>query len=326
MYKYIGLDAHSSTCTFCVVDTHGAEIDMTTIVTNGRLLIDYVKSLGGTITIAFEECDLSSWLFDLFQKHVHKVVVCNPVANVEYKRAKTDKIDARNLAHLLRGGFLKAVFHDGSSREKFRMLVSGYEDLIQETVRVKNRLRTIKRRARLAGDRTIDTHAQFIEERLTNQLESLLQTRREYRKRLIACARRFKETRCLTSLPGIEALQASKIIAQVVDPGRFQNKYKFWSYCGLVRHQRISAGRAYGTKRIWGNRILKCVFKMAAHSALKGKNALRLYYESLRAKGVSDKSARNAVARKIAAISLVLWKHNQRYDERKVIEHLSVQG
>ena len=40
--KYIGLDAHSSTCTFCVIDPQGVEIDNKTIVTNGRLLVDYV--------------------------------------------------------------------------------------------------------------------------------------------------------------------------------------------------------------------------------------------------------------------------------------------
>ncbi len=38
--KYIGLDAHSSTCTFSVMDKEGMEIDNTAIQTNGRLLID----------------------------------------------------------------------------------------------------------------------------------------------------------------------------------------------------------------------------------------------------------------------------------------------
>jgi len=37
MTKYIGLDAHSSTCTFNVTDERGREIDNTTLETNGRL-------------------------------------------------------------------------------------------------------------------------------------------------------------------------------------------------------------------------------------------------------------------------------------------------
>jgi len=43
MTKYIGLDAHSSTCTFNVTDERGREIDNTTIETNGRLLVKYLK-------------------------------------------------------------------------------------------------------------------------------------------------------------------------------------------------------------------------------------------------------------------------------------------
>ncbi|OFZ07200.1 MAG: hypothetical protein A3D92_12170 [Bacteroidetes bacterium RIFCSPHIGHO2_02_FULL_44_7] len=82
------------------------------------------------------------------------------------------------------------------------------------------------------------------------------------------------------------------------------NKYKYFSYCGLVRHKRISDGKGYGSAKIWGNRILKCVYKMAGHSALTGKSGLRRYYDSLRSKGINHDNAYNAVSRKIAAISL----------------------
>ena len=325
MYKYIGLDAHSSTCTLCVVDADGTELDLTTIVTNGRLLVEYIKSLGGTIIIAFEECDLSIWLFELFKNHVHRVVVCNPAANVEYKKNKTDKLDARNIAKLLRGGFLKPVFHDGSSREKFRMLVSGYEDVIQETVRLKNRLKTVRRRARLYGAKAVSQHSQFIDDRLVSQLDIFFNMRLIYKDELKKHVRQFKEAKYLMSMPAIKEIQASKIIAHVVNPTRFRDKYKFWSYCGLVKHKRISGGRLYGSKRAYGNRTLKCVFKMAAHSALKSNGALRRYYEAQRDRGFSDRAARNAVARKIAAIALSLWKNSQKYDEQKVLPYLTVQ-
>ena len=325
MYKYIGLDAHSSTCTLCVTDVKGTELDLVTIATNGRLLVEYIKSLGGTIIITFEECDLSIWLFELFKNHVHQVVVCNPAANVEYKKNKTDKLDARNLAKLLRGGFLRSVFHDGSSREKFRMLVSGYEDVVQEAVRLKNRLKTLRRRARLYSDKAVPEHMLFIEERLIDQLGLFLDIRLTYKDELKKHVRQFKEAKYIMSMPAIKDIQASKIIAHVVNPTRFRDKYKFWSYCGLVKHQRISGGRLYGSKRAYGNRTLKCVFKMASHSAIKSNGALRHYYDAQRSKGLSDSAARNAVARKIAAIVLSLWKNSQLYDEQKVLPYLTAQ-
>jgi len=323
---YIGLDAHSSICTLCVVDPRGQEIDNRTIVTNGRLLVDYIKSLGGKIIIAFEECDLSCWLFDILHRHAHEVIVCNPTQNAQYKRAKTDKLDARNLANLLRGGYLKSVFHDGSKREKLRILMSSYQDNVQEIVRLKNRLKTTKRRAKLFSKQDIPSHASFIEERLQAQLSQSLITHEKYQALITKYITCFKEAKFLMSIPGIAYIQSAKIIAQVIDPARFENKYKFFAYSGLVKHPRISAERKYGSTRIWGNRTLKCVFKMAAHSAIKGDNALRKLYEHLRDRGLSDYSARNAVARKIAVLTLTLWKNSKFFDEKIVIANLPVKG
>lgn len=320
--KYMAIDAHSSTCVFCVTDAQGQELDQRSIATNGRLIVDYVKSFGPDVVVAFEECDLSCWLYNLLSKHVHQVVVCHPAANAEYKRAKTDKLDARRLVQLLRGGFLHPVFHDGSQREKLRILVSSYEDTVRDIVRLKNRLKTVQRRARLSNDKTFINHAVFVKEQITLQLAPLLQAQEAYRHKLVTSVKPLKETKYLISLPGIAYIQAARIIAQVIDPARFKNKHKFFAYCGLVRHPRISNKRFYGTTRIWGNRTLKCVFKMAAHSALRGHNALRVYYDSLRAQGVSDQNAYNAVARKLAALTLSLWRNHQQFNEQKFLDRL----
>ena len=90
----------------------------------------------------------------------------------------------------------------------------------------------------------------------------------------------------------------------------------------MVRHKRISDGRGYGSEKIWGNRILKCVYKMAGHSVLKGKSGLRNYYDSLRLKGISHDNAYNAVCRKIAAISLSVWRKSEKYDDRLITGNL----
>ena len=145
-------------------------------------------------------------------------------------------------------------------------------------------------------------------------LNTLEQIRHEYAQEITKQLKSFPESKYLKSIPGIKNIQAAKIIAQVIEPRRFENKHQFYSYCGLVKHQQISAGHRYGTKRAWGNRMLKCVYKMAAQSAVRGNSTLRTYYDSLRAKGTSDKNARNAVARKVAAISLSLWRNHKKYD------------
>jgi len=61
---------------------------------------------------------------------------------------------------------------------------------------------------------------------------------------------------------------------------------------------------------------------MAGRQALKGTTALRKYYDHLRSKGISDKNAYNAVCRKIAAITLSMWRKNKKYDDNIVLNNL----
>jgi transposase len=61
---------------------------------------------------ALEEGTCSAWLYDLLHPHVDKLVVCNPRKNALLKDGnKSDRIDARKLAELLRGNQLKPVYH-----------------------------------------------------------------------------------------------------------------------------------------------------------------------------------------------------------------------
>ena len=330
MEKYIGLDAHSSTCNFCVMDGAGKVLDEVKISTNGRLLRDYVRGMSGEKKLTFEECELSSWLYEMFKNEDCRMLVCNPVENRKYKAAKTDKLDARQLADLLRGNFLKPVYHDGSDREKFRDIMSGYQQLVDDAVKIKNRYKSLFRKdgkrqlgGRLYNDESLLEEIEredlrFVGEQMYKLLEDMEKRREEYRAEIKKYCKKFKEIKILKTLNGIGDIQAAKIVAQVIDPRRFRNKHKYFSYCGLVRHRQASGDKVYGDKKIWGNRTLKCVYKMAAHSAISGNNVFRKYYDHLRANGHGHKNAKNAVSRKIAAISLALWKNNVRFDPEMI--------
>jgi transposase len=328
--KYIGLDGHSSTCDFSVSDAKGVEIDRRTVTTNGRLIIDYMQSISGTKKIVLEESDLSHWLFALLKDEAEEVIVCNPIESARYKQKKTDKLDARDLAELLRGNFVKSVYHDGSDREQYRMLMSGYNDLIGEIVRNKNRYKALyrKRGKKLMGE-SIYTKKEllselgngderFMGEKLFFHLKSLEEDRESYVERIRKTNRKFKEIKHLKTIPGIGDLQAAKIVSQVVDPKRFRNKYKFWSYCGLARHNQTSGGRNYGSKKIHGNSMLKSVYKSAAHLALRCDSACQSYYEELRKQGANHEEGRNAISRRLAATSLHLWKNSEDYNGIKL--------
>ena len=70
------------------------------------------------------------------------------------------------------------------------------------------------------------------------------------------------------------------------------------------------------------NHDLKWIFKSAAVRASSSAGPLREFYESLLAKGMKPSMARLTLARKIAAITLIVWKKGARFHG----EHLKLQA
>jgi len=331
--KYIGLDIHPSTTTFVVMDQNAVILKNYTIETNGRLIVNAINQIQGPKKIAFEECELSHWFFSILEKHVDNLIVCNPVANMQFKSKKTDQIDAKKIANLLRGGFLQSVYHDNSDRSKYRLLMSAYEDLVQDLVRVKCRYKSLFRKfGKNITTKKIYKEKEFLKlirrkdfgfigKNILDSISFLEQKKQIFTEKIIKENKKFKEIKFLKTIPGIKDIQAAKIVSQVITPYRFKNRYKFFAYCGLIRYTQSSAGKNHGSIKVRGNEILKTVYKMAARNAIKGDNAIKLYYEHKKKSGMSPDKAYNQICRKIAILSLRLWKENIEYSNKEFLKN-----
>ena len=110
--KYIGLDVHQATIVVAVMDSTGKLVMESIVETEAATILQFFAGLRGTLSVTFEEGTWSVWLYDLLNPHVDKLVVCNPRKNALLKDGnKSDRIDARKLAELLRGNQLKPVYH-----------------------------------------------------------------------------------------------------------------------------------------------------------------------------------------------------------------------
>ena len=119
-------------------------------------------------------------------------------------------------------------------------------------------------------------------------------------------------------------------------PHRFRRKRQFWAYCGLALETRSSAdyqmvnGQLERRKKpvfIRGlnlnhNHDLKNLFKSAATTAAARPGVLREFYENLLRKGMRSEMARLTLARKMAAVTLHVWKKGEAFDA----EHLKPQA
>lgn len=145
MKYFIGLDAHSTTSTFAVVDESGKCVHRSTVKTTEKTLSYVINQINGERVLTFEESTISQWLYLQLREYVDDLIVCNPVYVAKKQGAKTDFRDALHLAQELRTGHLIPVYHDSSHWIQLRVSVSGYLDIVQEIVRTKNRLKAVFR-------------------------------------------------------------------------------------------------------------------------------------------------------------------------------------
>jgi len=327
MKYYIGLDAHSTTSTFAVVDEKGQCVFRETVNTAENKLTGVIHRINGEIHLTFEESTISQWLYLQLREHVDELLVCNPTYVAKKSGAKTDFRDALHLAQELRTNHLQPVFHDSSHWSEIRVSVSGYLDIVQEIIRFKNRLKSVFRSEAIGTsensfyknkDRVRELKnpsAKFVAEKLFNQIEFLENEKLKYRDLFTKNKKQYRPIRNLMTIPGVSIIRANIIAAIVCQPARFENKHRFWGYCMLVRHIQKSGGKIYGNKRFYGRRELRNVFIGAAENAMRTETTLRDYYDALRAKGVNHKEAKLSLARKIASLSLCLLKNNDTYND-----------
>jgi Transposase len=100
--KYIGMDVHKEAIAIAVLNAAGKLVMESIIETKANTILEFLKGLRGELHLTFEEGTWASWLYDLLQPHVKRVVVCNPRRNALLKEgSKSDRVDARKLAELL---------------------------------------------------------------------------------------------------------------------------------------------------------------------------------------------------------------------------------
>lgn len=231
--------------------------------------------------------------------------------------AKTDDIDAGKLSILLRGGFLKEVYHSMDERYNIRKLTSAYEDLIKAGVRVKNQKSSLYRALglRYKKDKLLSDNEmiQFILRQQNEAIENYEREKAKYEKEFMKIRKRTPIIQEMCRISGLNTITTVQLYAIVIDAKRFPNKNKYWGYCGLATHQKTSGKRNYGKRKIRSSRKLKSIYKIAALAAIGGKNDISEYYEFLLEEGYSENKARHAVARYIAKVTYAMMKHGTSY-------------
>jgi transposase len=346
---YVGLDVHKASICIAVLNADGKVVAESVVETSAATVLDFLKGLRGRVAVTFEEGTHAAWLHDTLERTKAQVIVCDPRKNRLLQDGnKSDRVDARKLAQLLRAGLLSPVYHGEHGTRDLKELVRSYEYLVEDSTRVMNRIKALyrgraiacagtdvykprQREARLAKLAGAGVRARA--ERLFSELDHLTGLRRQARRALVAECRRHPASKLLLRVPTLGIIRIAQLIAYAVTPHRFRSKRQFWSYCGLavvtkssadyriagaeVRRTRKAATRGLTRSH---NRALKYVFKGAALTASRCE-PFKAWYAELVTRGLRPELARVTVARKIAAITLAVWKSGQAFDADQLIKH-----
>jgi len=298
--------------------------------------------------VTFEEGTWAAWLYDLLKPHVTKIVVCDPRRNALLKEGnKGDQVDARKLAELLRAGLLRPVYHGENGLRTLKELSRSYLTISKDLTRVMNRLKALYRgwgisctgatvyaphhRSEWLGKITeagVRRRAEFFYQ----QLDALQVLRQQVRRDLLAESRNHSERKLLRQIPSIGPIRAALLMALIQTPHRFRTRRQLWAYSGLAiethdsAQYRYVAGQLQRSKKpqqLRGlnrnhNHDLKAIFKGAATKASSGAGPFHDFYEALLTKGMRPSMARLTLARKIAAITLMVWKKGAHFDAKQL--------
>jgi transposase len=324
MEQFIGCDAHKQFSVFVAVNEKGQAGDAIRVPHERRVYREFLARLPAKSSIAIEASGHYSWIVDEMERLGHCPKLANPF---EAKRRmgltkKTDKLDAKGLAILLRNGTLPEVWIPPSELRDQRELLRLRIFLVRLRTRVKNRVHgTLARHnVAIAGSDIFGAEARLqlasrlpeMPEQSRKAVEQELATLdflegeiKSAEQRLIVIMKVSAEADLLKTLPCVGTILSMVLMLEIGRVDRFPTAAHLASYAGLVPRIHSSGGRTR-MGQVCGNvnRTLKWAFVEIGNLVainqrrLAGSHVVRIYQRIKRAK--NHQKAVVAVGRHLA--------------------------
>ncbi len=322
MLRFVGCDVHKRTAVFTILLENGAVEANYTVTVTRETLREFAQRQLSAGDRPVMEATTNTWaVTELLRPYVQEIVIGNPlrVRAIAEAKIKTDKVDSRVLAELLRADYLPAVWQPDSETRRLRRLTHRRAALVSDRTRLKNRLHSILHHCLipLPGFDLFSTKGRTWlmkvelseEERLArdSDLRLLEQTEREIAQiedQLAREAWQDKNVRLAMSIPGIDYTVAQTCLAAIGDVSRFSNPKKMSAYLGLNPSTRQSAGHCYhGPITKQGNAHARWLLVQAAQHLGKYRGPLGQTMRRI----VKRKNRNVAVVACARKLAVLLW-------------------
>jgi transposase len=302
-----------------VLDGHGQQQLSRRIANDPAAFLELLAGIDGECRVAVEATYGCEWLADLLEDAGYEVHLAHPTRTkaIAAARVKTDAVDARTLAHLLRTGLLPEAYIAPPGLRDLRDLLRHRATLVHLRTSIKNRVHALLARQGILPDHS-DVfgpagRAYLAELELPDgprrRLDSLMALIADFDREITTTtseidqrAKADQRVKLLCQIRGIGRYTAMLIIAEIGEVKRFPTAKHLCQWAGLTPTVRSSDGKArLGHISRQGSTILRWALCEAAQHTPTGGGPLRAQYERI-AKRRGSKIARVAVARQILTL------------------------
>ncbi len=316
--RWVGVDLHRRRSQIAIIDQEG-ELTLSRRIPTGReTIIQLLGDPEGT-HVALEATYGWEWLAELLEDAGFDVHLAHPLRTraIAAARVKTDAVDAKTLAHLLRAGLLPEAYIAPPELRDLRDLLRHRVTLVHLRTSIKNRVHAL-----LARQGILPEHSDLfgtagrdylstlpLPDGPRRRLDSLLALIGDFDREITDTtseidqrAKADERVRLLCQIRGIGRYTAMLIIAEIGEIKRFPTAKHLCQWAGLTPTVRSSDGKArLGHISRQGSTILRWALTEAAQHTPSGGGPLRAQYERI-AKRRGSKIAKVAIARQILTL------------------------
>jgi transposase len=259
---FVGLDVHKQLIAFCVMDSEGSIFKEGKLPATRSALDEWVKTLPQPWNGAMEATLFSHWIHEHLSRHAASLKMGNParMKAITAGKKKSDRMDARTIANLLRANLLPECFVIDPELRVLRQQLRFRRAVVNERTKFKNHIAGMLMEAgveyekrQLHGKRyfaTLTEDNEWISEKtrpLLSFSRQQIDTLDSMDRQLIGTLERHpvlqERVEALQQLPGVGPVMALTWALEIATPERFRSIGKAVSYCGLTSALKESAGK-----------------------------------------------------------------------------------
>jgi transposase len=316
-----GIDIHKDKLAGCIMNTNGEVTREHIFPFSRRAIEQFICDIPNSgITIAIEACGIWRGVYNILTDLGYEVKLADPKKTHDIAcRKKTDKVDARILADLLRANYLPEIWIPDERILRLRDLTRHKSNLTRLRVQIQVKIKGYLLRKGIKYGKLWNEKAlsELAEEdldikNLVNVYLCLKKEEKEVLNRIRKISIRMEETILLMSFAGIGEFSSLMILAEIGDIQRFKSPKSLVSYAGLCPGIYQSGSTERNIRNNAVNKWLKwIIYECSGRAIMLDSKFQRYYYQVKQRKGYQ--TARRATARRMITIIWYMLTNEEPY-------------